>query len=104
MAEVSFDGQVVIVTGGGRGLGRSYCLELARRGAAVVVNDLGREYADEVVSAIEADGGKAAASYDSVSSLEGGRAIVETAVQRFGTLDAVVNNAGTMRNGYFEEL
>jgi NAD(P)-dependent dehydrogenase (short-subunit alcohol dehydrogenase family) len=104
VAGVSFDGRVVVVTGAGRGLGRAHSLELARRGAAVVVNDLGREYADAVVAEIAAAGGRAAASYDSVSTREGGRAIVDTAVQSFGTLDAVVNNAGFMRNAYFDEL
>jgi len=104
MAKVTLDGQVAIVTGAGRGLGRAHSLELARRGAAVVVNDVSREYANEVVAAIEAIGGRAAASYDSVATPAGARAIVDTAREQFGTVDAVVNNAGFMRNGWFEDL
>ena len=87
---IDFNGQVAVVTGAGRGLGRLYALDLARRGASVVVNDLGgtmrgegsdRKVADEVVMEITAAGGKAAASYDSVDSPEGGEAIVQTAVE-----------------------
>jgi NAD(P)-dependent dehydrogenase (short-subunit alcohol dehydrogenase family) len=104
MDQVTLADQVAIVTGAGRGLGRSHSLELARRGAAIVVNDLSREYADEVVAAIEAGGGRAAPSYDSVATPEGAAGIVSTARERFGTVDAVVNNAGFMRNGWFEDL
>src|SRR5215471_5190107 len=100
---IDFAGQVAVVTGAGRGLGRLYAIELARRGASVVVNDLrgtmhgeGAEasVADRVVEEIERAGGKAVASHDSVDSAEGGAAIVATAVERFGRLDAVVSNAG----------
>ena len=100
---IDFAGQVFIVTGAGRGLGRLYALDLARRGAAVVVNDLGGSMhgsgadpgvADEVVAEIERAGGTAVASHDSVDSPQGGEAIVHTAVDRFGRLDAVVSNAG----------
>src|SRR5262245_14804826 len=100
---IDFSGQVAVVTGAGRGIGRLYALELARRGAAVVVNDLGgamdgrgadTAVADLVVAEIESAGGVAAASYDSVDSSQGGQAIVDTAVERFGRLDAVVSNAG----------
>lgn len=100
------DGQprVVIVTGAGRGLGRAYAVALAARGMSVVVNDLAREHADDAVAAIEGAGGVAAASYDSVATPEGAQAIVACAVDRFGHLDAVVNNAGTMANGWFEEM
>ncbi len=100
---IDFKDQVAVVTGAGRGLGREYALELARRGAAVVVNDLGgtmagqgsdTAVADQVVEEITASGGTAVASYDSVDSPEGGEAIVRTAVERFGRLDAVVSNAG----------
>jgi NAD(P)-dependent dehydrogenase (short-subunit alcohol dehydrogenase family) len=110
VTEISFAGQVAIVTGGGRGLGRSYCLELARRGAAVVVNDLADRgdqrsaAADGVVAEIEAAGGRAASSCASVTAADGARAIVGTAIEHFGTLDIVVNNAGIMRNGNLEEL
>jgi NAD(P)-dependent dehydrogenase (short-subunit alcohol dehydrogenase family) len=108
-----FADQVVVVTGAGRGLGRLYALELARRGAAVVVNDVGGTMggdgsdpavADLVVGEIEAAAGMAAASYDSVATPEGGRAIVAMARERFGRLDAVVSNAGIFQTRPFEEL
>ncbi len=104
MSRISLDGQVSIVTGSGAGLGRAYALDLAGRGAAVVVNDVAPERADAVVAEIEAAGGRAAPSYDSVVDRDGARAIVQTAVDRFGTVDAVVNNAGDMRNGWFDDL
>ena len=74
---ISFEGQVAIVTGVGRGLGRAHALDLGRRGARVVVNDVAPEQADVVVGEVEAAGGTAVASYDSVDSPEGGRASVE---------------------------
>src|SRR5437764_11347980 len=98
---IDFTGQVAIVTGAGRGLGRLYAIELARRGASVVVNDLGRTMggegsdsavADQVVDEITAAGGIAVASHDSVGSPKGGHAIVQTALEHFGRLDAVVSN------------
>jgi NAD(P)-dependent dehydrogenase (short-subunit alcohol dehydrogenase family) len=110
---IDFTGQVAIVTGAGRGLGRLYAIELARRGAAVVVNDLGgsmhgdgadTSIADAVVEEIERAGGVAAASHDSVDSPEGGEAIVRTAIDRFGRLDAVVSNAGIFNSVAFEDL
>src|SRR6201997_4223816 len=110
---IDFTGQVAIVTGAGRGLGRLYAIELARRGAAVVVNDLGGSMhgdgadtgvADAVVAEIERAGGGAAASHDSVDSPEGGEAIVGTAIDRFGRLDAVVSNAGIFNSVPFEDL
>lgn len=110
---IDFDGQVAIVTGAGRGLGRLYALDLARRGAAVVVNDLGgtmrgdgsdTAVADQVVEEITKAGGRAVASYDSVDSPEGGRAIVDSAVEHFGRLDAVVSNAGIFNSIPFEQL
>jgi NAD(P)-dependent dehydrogenase (short-subunit alcohol dehydrogenase family) len=104
MESISFDEQVVIVTGGGRGLGRAYSLELAARGAAVVVNDLVADSADAVVTQIEAAGGRAVASHDTVATPEGGEAIVGRAVEAFGTVDALINNAGILRNGLFEDL
>jgi NAD(P)-dependent dehydrogenase (short-subunit alcohol dehydrogenase family) len=104
MEQVSFDEQVVIVTGGGRGLGRAYCHELAGRGASLVVNDIVGESAYGVVAEIEASGGQAVASTDSVASAAGGRAIVEAALAAFGTVDAVINNAGILRNNLFEDL
>jgi NAD(P)-dependent dehydrogenase (short-subunit alcohol dehydrogenase family) len=104
LARVSFDGQCAVVTGAGRGLGRSHAVEFARRGASVVVNDIDLRAAQAVVEEIEAADGRATASSDSVSSPRGGAAIVELAVERYGSLDILVNNAGFMRNGWFEDL
>ena len=110
---IDFTGQVAIVTGAGRGLGRLYAIELAHRGAAVVVNDLGgsmhgdgadTSIADAVVDEIERAGGVATASYDSVDSPEGGEAIVRTAIDQFGRLDAVVSNAGIFNSVAFEDM
>lgn len=110
---IEFNDQVAVVTGAGRGLGRMYALELARRGAAVVVNDLGGTMAgrgsdvtvaDQVVEEITAAGGTALASYDSVDSPEGGEAIVRAAVEQFGRLDAVISNAGIFNSIPFDEL
>lgn len=110
---ITFDGRVAIITGAGGGLGRTYALELARRGARVVVNDLGgavdgtgssESAADEVVNEIEEAGGEAVASYDSVSSEEGGQAIVQTALDAFGKVDIVVNNAGILRDKSFSKM
>ena len=109
---VSFDGQVALVTGAGNGLGRGYALELARRGARVVVNDPGgaadgtgaSSAADLVVAEIRAAGGEAVASHDSVASPEGGTAIVDTAVGTFGRLDVLVHNAGILRDASFTKL
>ncbi|GAB3016627.1 SDR family NAD(P)-dependent oxidoreductase [Mycobacterium bourgelatii] len=110
---IDFTDQVAVVTGAGRGLGRLYALELARRGASVVVNDLGgtmhgegadTTVADEVVAEIERAGGTAVASHHSVASPEGGEAIVDLAVERFGRLDAVISNAGIFGTVAFDEL
>jgi len=110
---IDFTGQAVIVTGAGRGLGRLYALELAQRGASVVVNDLGGSMrgsgadagvADQVVEEIERGGGVAVPSHDSVDSPEGGTAIVHTAIENFGRLDAVVSNAGIFNSVPFDEL
>ena len=101
---IGFDGQVAIVTGGGRGLGRGYCLEIARRGGSVVVNDVVAESADAVVAEIEAAGGRAVASHDSIATREGGAALVRTAVDAFGGLHALINNAGILRNNYFADM
>jgi len=110
---IDFTDQVVIVTGAGRGLGRLYAMEIARRGGSVVVNDLGSTMhgegsdegiADQVVEEIERAGGVAVASHDSVASPEGGEAIVRTAIDRFGRLDAVVSNAGIFHTASFDEL
>lgn len=110
---INFDGRVAIVTGAGGGLGREYARELARRGARVVVNDLGgsvdgtggsERAADAVASEIIAAGGEAIASYDSVADPASGRAVVEAAVEEFGTVDVVINNAGILRDRSFANL
>ncbi|MGH8898575.1 MAG: SDR family oxidoreductase [Egibacteraceae bacterium] len=99
--------RVVVVTGAGGGLGRQHALLLASRGAKIVVNDLGgakdgtgagTQMADQVVGEITAAGGEAVASYDSVASAEGGQAIVQSALDAFGRVDVVVNNAGILRD------
>jgi NAD(P)-dependent dehydrogenase (short-subunit alcohol dehydrogenase family) len=110
MSGISLEGDVVVITGAGGGLGRAHALEVARRGASVVVNDVGGSHdglpapADSVVAEIEAAGGEAVASKDSVATPEGGRAIIDTAIGRFGTVDAVVHNAGVWRHVPFEEM
>ena len=101
---IRYDGDVAVITGAGRGIGRAHALELAARGARVLVNDVDAAAADAVVAEIEAAGGTAAAAHDSVATPEGGAAIVAAAVDRFGTVDVVVNNAAIVRNGYFEDL
>jgi NAD(P)-dependent dehydrogenase (short-subunit alcohol dehydrogenase family) len=113
VSDISFDGRVAVVTGAGGGLGKTYALELARRGAAVVVNDLGGSVdgqggsdsaAQKVVDEITSAGGEAVASYDSVSTPEGGEAIVRAAVEGFGKVDIVINNAGILRDRSFGKL
>ena len=113
MADLGFDGKVAIVTGAGGGLGRSHVLELARRGALVVVNDLGGSVdgtgssttaAQAVVDEVKAAGGEAVANYDSVATPEGGRAIVQTALDTYGRIDIVVNNAGILRDASFKNM
>jgi NAD(P)-dependent dehydrogenase (short-subunit alcohol dehydrogenase family) len=101
---IRFDGQVAIVTGAGRGLGRAYALELGARGAAVVCNDVDPIRAVATVEAIDARGGSALPETSSVATPEGGAAIVRTALDTFGSADIVVNNAGQIRNGPFEDL
>lgn len=107
-AGIRFDGKVAVVTGAGAGLGRVYALELAKRGAKVVVNDLGAARdgsgpgsstpADKVVDEIKAVGGEAVASHDSVATSEGGEAIINRAVEAFGRVDILINNAGILRD------
>ncbi|HEU4915307.1 MAG TPA: SDR family oxidoreductase [Acidimicrobiia bacterium] len=110
---ITFDGRVAIVTGAGGGLGREYALELGRRGAMVVVNDLGgavdgsgssQSAADQVVAQIGEAGGDAVANYDSVATREGGAAIVQTAVDSFGGVDILINNAGILRDKSFANM
>lgn len=110
---IRFDEQTVVITGAGGGLGREYALLMAARGANVVVNDLGGSVhgagdghgpADQVVTEIQQAGGTAVASYDSVATPEGGQAIVATALQSFGRVDALVHNAGILRDKSFLKL
>jgi len=105
---IRFDDRVAIVTGAGAGLGRVYALELAKRGAKVVINDLGgardgsgegaKAPADRVVEEIRELGGDAVANYDSVATPEGGKAIVDTAIEAYGKVDILINNAGILRD------
>lgn len=92
MAEL-LDGRGVVVTGAGRGLGRSFAIAAARAGAGVVVNDIDVEEAEKVVAAIEAEGGSALASGDSVADWEATEAMIESCVSEFGAIDGLVNNA-----------
>ena len=113
MANISFENRVAIVTGAGGGLGRTYALELAARGAKVVVNDLGgardgsggsATAAERVVEEIKAAGGEAVPNADSVATPEGGQNIVQTALDAFGTVDIVINNAGILRDKSFAKM
>jgi NAD(P)-dependent dehydrogenase (short-subunit alcohol dehydrogenase family)/putative sterol carrier protein len=114
LPEIRFDGRVAIVTGAGAGLGRTYALELAKRGAKVVVNDFGGSRdgagggsaspADRVVEEIRAAGGEAVANYDNVATPEGGEKIVKTAVDFFGKVDILINNAGILRDKSFLKM
>lgn len=113
MTPIDFSGRVAIVTGAGNGLGKDCALALAARGARVVVNDVGADpdgtggssvFADAVVSRIREAGGEAIANHDSVASRAGGNAIVETAMDHFGRVDIVINNAGNQRNNRFEDM
>jgi NAD(P)-dependent dehydrogenase (short-subunit alcohol dehydrogenase family) len=110
---ISFEGQVALVTGAGAGLGRAYALDLARRGAKVVVNDLGgdphgqgenRAAAQKVVDEIKAAGGQATPNFDSVSSYDGGFNMVKTAIDTYGRLDVVICNAGILRDVAFHNM
>lgn len=107
------DGKTVLVTGAGRGVGRGIALEMAKAGAAVVVNDLGVSLngeggdgspAEQVAAEIQAMGGKAIANHDSVADWAGACAMVKAGVDAFGRIDAVVNNAGNLRDMYFHKM
>ncbi len=113
MADLGYDGRVAVITGAGGGLGRSHALELAKRGALIVVNDLGgavdggggsHTAAQQVVDEIKAAGGEAVANYDSVATPEGGAAIVQTALDTYGKIDGVIANAGILRDKSFLKM
>ena len=113
MAEIRFDGKVAVVTGAGGGLGRSHALLFGSKGAKVVVNDLGgapdgtgssRRMADAVVDEIKKMGGEAVPNYDSVATMEGGANIIQSAMDRFGRVDIVINNAGILRDLSFQKM
>lgn len=113
MSEKRFDGRVAVITGAGRGLGESYARLLASLGAKVVVNDLGaairgedpdQSVAQGVVDAIRADGGEAIANGDSVATPEGGKAIVQAALDEWGKIDILIHNAGNVRYGTIRDI
>jgi 3-hydroxyacyl-CoA dehydrogenase/3a,7a,12a-trihydroxy-5b-cholest-24-enoyl-CoA hydratase len=113
MADIRFDGRVAVVTGAGGGLGRSHALLLGSRGAKVVVNDLGgapdgtgesKMMADKVVEEIQSAGGEAVPNYDSVATMDGGAGIIQTAMDSFGRIDILINNAGILRDVSFLKM
>jgi NAD(P)-dependent dehydrogenase (short-subunit alcohol dehydrogenase family) len=113
VAELGYDGKVAIITGAGGGLGRQHALMFAARGARVVINDLGGSVdgtganvgaAQKVVDEIAALGGEAVADTNSVATPEGGAAIVKSAIDAFGRIDIVVNNAGILRDKSFPNM
>jgi NAD(P)-dependent dehydrogenase (short-subunit alcohol dehydrogenase family) len=113
MADIRYDERVAVITGAGGGLGKAYALYLAERGARVVVNDLGgstdgqgndTRAADEVAAEIQSAGGEAAANYDSVATADGGERIVQTAMDNFGRVDIVINNAGILRDSSIPKM
>src|SRR3954454_25386419 len=113
MPDLRFDDRVAVVTGGGRGLGRSYALLLASQGAKVVVNDSGGGIAgdgtdatpaDEVVREITAAGGDAVASVDSVATPESGKAVIDTAVECYRRIYILVHNAGNVRRAWLRAM
>ena len=113
MPELRFDGRVAVITGAGRGLGRSYALLLASRGAKVVVNDNGSTIkgagvdagpAEQVAREIRAAGGEAVACTDSVSTPDGGGAIIEAALDHYGRIDILIHNAGNVRAASLKDM
>ena len=113
MSDIRFDGKVAIVTGAGGGLGRAHALELARRGAKVVVNDLGgamdgsggsSEAAQKVVAEIEAAGGEAIGNGSSVTDDAGVKLMVEQAMNKWGRVDVLIANAGVLRDRSFSKM
>ena len=113
MPELRFDNRVAVITGAGRGLGRAYAIHLASKGAKILVNDTGGSMhgegsdsspAEQVVQEIKAAGGDAVACTASVATPEGGQAIIDTAMDRFGRIDILIHNAGIRRYGSLKEL
>jgi NAD(P)-dependent dehydrogenase (short-subunit alcohol dehydrogenase family) len=113
MSDLRFDNRVAVITGAGRGLGKAYALLLASKGARVVVNDPGGSLkgdgidvgpAQEVVNEIKAAGGEAVACTESVATPEGGKAIVQSALDHYGRIDILIHNAGNVRYGSLKEL
>jgi NAD(P)-dependent dehydrogenase (short-subunit alcohol dehydrogenase family) len=113
MKELRFDERVAVVTGGGRGLGRAYALLLAAKGAKVVVNDPGVSLkgdgvdtgpAEQLVKEIRAQGGEAVANTDSVATAEGGKTIIQAALDHYGRIDILIHNAGNVRRGSLKDI
>lgn len=113
MTELDFDGRVAVVTGAGGGLGRAYALQLAQRGAAIVVNDVGGSVAgtgadaakaQQVVEEIQTHGGRAVASTASVTDSGAGQDLLQAALEEFGRLDILINNAGILRDKAFHKM
>ncbi|MDT5084672.1 MAG: hypothetical protein QOJ61_1715 [Mycobacterium sp.] len=113
LTELDFDGRVAVVTGAGGGLGRAYALQLAQRGAAIVVNDVGGSVAgtgadaakaQQVVEEIQTHGGRAVASTASVTDSGAGQDLLQAALEEFGRLDILINNAGILRDKAFHKM
>jgi len=109
MKSITFRNRVAIVTGAGEGIGRQYALDLAKRGAKVVVNDIGlgedqSRTANRVVDEIKKVGGKAVASFESVATMKGGKNIIAAAMDNFGRVDILINNAGILRDRTFMKM
>lgn len=113
MGEMRFDGRVAVITGGGRGLGRAHALLLASRGAKVVINDPGVNMkgdatdegpAEALANEIRAAGGEAVANTDSVATPEGGKAIIQTALDAFGRIDILIHSAGNVRKALLRDM
>jgi NAD(P)-dependent dehydrogenase (short-subunit alcohol dehydrogenase family) len=113
LSDLRFDGRVAVITGGGRGLGRAYALLLAAKGAKVVVNDTGGSMkgdgvdagpADDVVKEIRSAGGEAISCTASVATAEGGKAIIQAALDEYGRIDILIHNAGTVRAGLLKDI
>src|SRR5690348_4065622 len=113
MTEINLVDKVVLVTGGGRGIGREIALFAAREGARVVVNDLGgapngsgsdASVAEQVAAEVKKSGGVAVASTDSIATEGSAKRIVETALDNFGRVDAIINNAGILRDRMFYNM